>query len=548
MGSQSFFNLPIEIKLDLDSFEDTLDQLFESDLELDSDVDVDVDVDVDSFFDTDWGFDLDVFDNLLDPLNEAWGLGNDFWDLGNSFWDTYWQSGDSFWSDDWGFDLELWEDSWSDVWNFGFDPWDEFHGLDFDLWDFTSVDFAHPDHNYQPIKLGESWFNPIWKDQLMDWSGGDKIIDFWINKDADSQYAEDNGLGNADGFTPLVDYEVDYLREVFDYLDAITGLSFNEVSDWRDSDVNISFSPDLSELGFSDETIGYASFEEPKRRIDLFVRSEDGWFDDYIPNEANVILHEIGHALGLAHPDHHGDGFNPDSSTSKTIMSYNDDGFYGFTESDIEALQHLWDSEGHEKDDAEAEKPSVSLNDGLNARVIGTNETFSSESKTDLLTGADSDSLIMELQLDLTQIMRGKTAFRESVLGDDEDNVIAAGKGNDRLTGGGGADAFLFHRRKRHGKKSANVIVDFSSLEGDLIVFNRKFLKGLDHPQFAVASSRKELRTYFREDADIIYLSSKGRLFYDANGDGRGNGRGGLIAKLIGKPELSVDSFGFLQN
>ncbi len=116
------------------------------------------------------------------------------------------------------------------------------------------------------------------------------------------------------------------------------------------------------------------------------------------------------------------------------------------------------------------------------------------------------------------------------------------------MIGHGGADAFLFHRREKLGKKTADLIVDFNPVEGDLIVFSRRALKGLDQPRFAVAASRKELKTYFRQEANIIYLQSSGRLFYDANGDRRGNGYGGLMARLTGKPQLSVDDFGFLSS
>ena len=549
--SQPLFDLPLGLDLSFNIFEEPLENLFNGDWCLD------LEDAFDQPFDADGGFDLEVFDDLLDPLAEAWDMENDlwdldekFWDLGNNFWDKYWESGDSFWMDDWGFDLDLWEDRWNDVWDFGFDPWDEFHNLDFDLWEFTSDEFAHPQEDYKPINLGDTWFNLVWKDQLIDWSGRDGIVDYWINQDADAQYAEDSGLDNSDGFSMLVDYEIDYLRDVFDHLDGLIDLSFNEVDDWRDADINISFSPDLSELGFSSDTIGFASFEEAKQRIDLFIRDEDGWFDDEIPREASTLLHEIGHALGLAHPDHYGDGANPNSSTSKTIMSYNNDGFYGWTDSDIAALKYLWNSDAESAHDSESVGLDVSIHGDGSASLdhLDSDQWLLSKHEHDPLIGEDSDSLIRKVDLDLAGMIRGRTRRRDSVIGTDADNVIVAGKGSDRLIGHGGADAFLFHRREKLGKKTADLIVDFNPVEGDLIVFSRRALKGLDQPRFAVAASRKELKTYFRQEANIIYLQSSGRLFYDANGDRRGNGYGGLMARLTGKPQLSVDDFGFLSS
>jgi Ca2+-binding RTX toxin-like protein len=160
-------------------------------------------------------------------------------------------------------------------------------------------------------------------------------------------------------------------------------------------------------------------------------------------------------------------------------------------------------------------------------------------------TTNNSYTSISNIQVNLSALLIGSSSGKDTITGTDSADTIGAGTGADQLVGNGGADQFVFNQKDRFGPRNADIITDFNSEEGDLIALSPKALPGLDSPDFAVASSKSELNTLYRDSANIIYYQPAGQLIYNQNGSGKGFGKGGIFAVALGSPELSASDFGF---
>lgn len=121
------------------------------------------------------------------------------------------------------------------------------------------------------------------------------------------------------------------------------------------------------------------------------------------------------------------------------------------------------------------------------------------------------------------------------------DDFIFGGQGKDTLTGGTGRDVFIYGAADdRLGAKHADVITDFVvkddqfQLDRDLfdeIGAGKRLAKGA----FVVGTAAQDA------DDRIVYDSGTGKLFYDADGDGRG--KAVLIATIDDGLNLKASDF-----
>ncbi|MEB3341347.1 calcium-binding protein [Okeania sp.] len=142
---------------------------------------------------------------------------------------------------------------------------------------------------------------------------------------------------------------------------------------------------------------------------------------------------------------------------------------------------------------------------------------------------------------------------RDELIGRTGNDRLTGNSGNDTLTGGGGKDRFIYdsERRFRTGDFGVDTITDFI-VGQDHIVLDKTTFTSLDSragnrlsaKDFAILKDNADAAT---SSAEIVYNSSTGDLFYNANGDVAGFGSGGKFAILTNEPALSRTDF-ILQN
>ena len=161
--------------------------------------------------------------------------------------------------------------------------------------------------------------SPKWAKALWRFSGRYGVVNYWL---AASGERETRGISGQ---------ESRYIAQVFGRLDKITGLRFDETDNRAKSDIDL-YCVD----GLNGNVIGVTT----RRKSRYEIKWVDRRGGELARVEAWVITHEIGHAVGLNHPN--SNPYDRRYDTTDTVMSYNLTGFKGFTDSDIAALQSLW--------------------------------------------------------------------------------------------------------------------------------------------------------------------------------------------------------------
>ena len=332
--------------------------------------------------------------------------------------------------------------------------------------------------------------------------------------------------------------------------------------------------------------------------IDIYAVADDGtnkvgttyywnsWFDiDFEITgdnafEQHIVLHELGHVLGLDHP--FDNGFDARYTVDDTVMSYNE-GSSGwktyFTDDDLLVLKDIWGEENDVDNSVfvgglgggggggggtsatpvatPAPAPVVNLTPSTEvptqasiSPVVSVVTTQQPNLNSPVL-GIGPQAVVSSIELEtplvidtlqLTQAVVG-TVGSDVITGSDAAEVLAGGQGKDKISGGAGADGFLFEQPGEFGKNSRDTITDFNPDEGDKVMISRKVFDGIDKVKLKVVAGKKNAKNADTEDSTFIYDDKKGILFFNENLDEEGWGDGGVFARLKGAPELVDKDF-----
>ena len=134
-------------------------------------------------------------------------------------------------------------------------------------------------------------------------------------------------------------------------------------------------------------------------------------------------------------------------------------------------------------------------------------------------------------------VMKGGS-FSDKISGGTGNDILSGGLGKDFLTGGKGKDTFVFDTKAS--KSNADKITDFNVKDDTIWLENAIFTKlgkpgTLNKSFFTIGSAAKDKNDY------VIYDNKHGKLYYDA--DGSGKGKAVEIAELSKNLKLTYKDF-----
>ncbi|GGA23460.1 calcium-binding protein [Okeania sp. KiyG1] len=173
-------------------------------------------------------------------------------------------------------------------------------------------------------------------------------------------------------------------------------------------------------------------------------------------------------------------------------------------------------------------------------------QTIIGDNEANILNGTKGDDIINGGNGD--DELFGKSG-NDTLLGGADDDTLEGGIGNDILTGSDGSDYFSFNTNQKFQAKKIGIdeITDFS--EEDIISLDRTTFTKIEsvagdgfsiESEFAIVTDNLSAET---SSAVIVYNSENGNLFYNPNGSGSGFGNGGQFATLTNTPSLGEENF-----
>ena len=349
-------------------------------------------------------------------------------------------------------------------------------------------------------------------------------------------------LGSSD-FQPMTPQQEDVVRAALAQWAEASGITFIEQADALDANIRFGANEQPSSYGYA--------YYPPHGDVYIDVDA----VTDY------VVLHEIGHAIGLKHPGDYGSEapFLPvdEDSRENTVMSYNGGATDDLGPFDLAAVHYLygvdpgarsgnhtyrlaatesiiWDGNGRDTVSAAgiALPTHIDLNDGRwswigarDASILAPGQYFIGYDTAieNAIGGSAADVMIGN---ELANLLHG---------GSGNDTLIG-GDGRDTITGGAGRDRFDFSFPLA--APNVDTIADFNAVDDTIRLDNDVFTAFVtENVKLAGGAFYVGVAAHDATDR-ILYDAGTGNLYYDADGTGAAVAK--VFATLTGMPAITA--------